>query len=128
MKLDDLKDYGYSPDKFDLTNFFSVEQCDTKGGQVETFFNLNEGITVDGIDELNESLVEPYVCKAGDNLRFISYRKYGSIRYWWLIAKINHIYDALETLEPGRKLYLLKKEQMNYIVNQVMQRRSDDAQ
>lgn len=127
MKLSEVEDYGFSPDKFDLTNFFTVEEKTEKNGSVTTFFNLNDGVSIDGIDDVRESETEKYVCKNNDNLRFISYRKYGSIHYWWIIAKINHIEDSFEELKSGRVLYLLPKQYMNYVANLVMGRESSNA-
>lgn len=127
MKISEVDDYDYTPDKFDLTNFFTVEEKTAKNGSVETFFNLNDGVVIDGIDEVVSDGVKKYRCRNGDNLRFISFREYGSIHYWWIIAKINRIYDAFEELEGGRELYLLPKEYMNYIMNVIMGKKSSDA-
>ena len=127
MKLSEISDYGYTPDKFDLTNLFTVEEKVAGNGSVETFFNLNDGVTVEGIDELTSGGVKEHVCRSGDNLRFISFREYGSIHYWWMIAKINGIYDAFEELEGGRKIYLLPKEYMNYIMNLILEKKSANA-
>lgn len=127
MKLSEIDDYEYMPDRFDLTNFFTVEEKTEKNGSVTTFFNLNEGVSIDGIDELLTEQVKKYRCKSGDNLRFISYREYGSIHYWWMIAKINHIEDVLEPLEGGREIFLLPKQHMNYIMDLVSGKRSSDA-
>ena len=125
MTLKDISDYEYVTDKFDLTNFFSVEERLEPGGSITTFFNLNDGMSVEGADELSEGEMRKYICRSGDNLRFISYREYGSIHYWWLIAKINHIQDVLEPLEGGRQLLLLSKQHMNYIMQLLMGKKSD---
>lgn len=127
MKISEVDDYDYEPDKFDLTNFFTVEEKAANNGTVETFFNLNDGVVIDGIDGVLSDGVKKYRCRSGDNLRFISFREYGSIHYWWMIAKINGIYDAFEELEGGREIYLLPKEHMNYIMNLILGKKSSDA-
>lgn len=119
MTLKEIKDYDYTPDTMDLTTFFNVEEKTAKNGSVERFFNLNDGVVIDGVDDLVDGSYTRYKCSNGDNLRFISYRVYGSIHYWWLIAKINGIYDAFEELEAGRVLKLLSKEYMNRLVNEI---------
>ena len=127
MKLSEVEDYDYQPDKFDMTNFFTVEEKTETNGSVVTFFNLNDGVSIDGIEELRPEQMMKYRCRSGDNLRFISYREYGSIHYWWLIAKINHIEDVLEPLEGGRELLLLPKQHMNYIMDMITGKKSTDA-
>lgn len=127
MTLSEVEDYDYMPDRFELTNFFTVEEKTERNGSVVTFFNLNDGVSIDGIEELRPEQMTKYRCRSGDNLRFISYREYGSIHYWWLIAKINHIEDALEPLEGGRELLLLPKQHMNYIMDLITGKKSSDA-
>ena len=127
MTLNEVEDYDYMPDRFDLTNFFTVEEKTERNGSVVTFFNLNDGVSIDGIEELRPEQITKYRCRGGDNLRFISYREYGSIHYWWLIAKINHIEDVLEPLEGGRELLLLPKQHMNYIMDLITGKKSSDA-
>jgi len=127
MTLSEVEDYDYMPDRFDLTNFFTVEEKTERNGSVVTFFNLNDGVSIDGIDELRPEQMTKYRCRSGDNLRFISYREYGSIHYWWIIAKINHIEDVLEPLEGGRELLLLPKQHMNYIMDLITGKKSSDA-
>ena len=127
MRIGDVREYGFEPNGLDLTNFFEVQERQAANGSVDTFFNLNEGVTVEGISDVLSDSVHTYRCRSGDNLRFISFREYGTTHYWWLIAKINGIEDAFEVLEPGRELYLLSKEHMSYIVNLIMDRKSSDA-
>jgi hypothetical protein len=127
MTLSEVEDYDYMPDRFDLTNFFTVEEKTERNGSVVTFFNLNDGVSIDGIEELHPEQMTKYRCRSGDNLRFISYREYGSIHYWWLIAKINHINDVLEPLDVGRELLLLPKQHMNYIMDLITGKKSSDA-
>ena len=127
MRLNEIDDYDYTPNTFDLTNFFTVVERRENDGSVSTFFNLNDGVSVDGVDELRPEQVKRYRCRSGDNLRFVSFRDYGSVHYWWLIAKINHIDDAFEPLDGGRMLILLPKEHMNYIMDLVTGRKGSDA-
>lgn len=129
MKLSEVEDYGYVPDNLDLTNFFDVEEKTATNGSVETFFNLNDGVTIEGVEDIvsDSASIKRYRCKSGDNLRFISFREYGSIHYWWMIAKINGIYDAFEELEGGREIFLLSREHMNYIMNMILGKRSTNA-
>lgn len=117
MKLSDIEDFEYAPPKIDLSNFFTINEITNDDGSVSTVYNLNDGVTVNGVTDSDDFLQYAYIVKQGDNLKLISYNKYGSIDYWWLIAKINGITDVLETLEAGRSLILLPKEQMNIIFN-----------
>lgn len=127
MKIKNVEDYNFTPNSIDMTTIFDVEEKMTKSGSVERFFNLNDGVVVDGIDDLTEDRYSTYVCSRGDNLRFISHKIYGSQHYWWLIAKINHIYDAFDELTPGLRLKLLSKEHMNYIINLIHEGSNSNA-
>ena len=117
MKLSDIDDFEYAPPKIDLSNFFTISEITNDDGSVSTVYNLNDGVTVNGVIDSDDFLQYAYIVKQGDNLKLISYNKYGSIDYWWLIAKVNGITDVLETLEAGSSLILLPKEQMDIIFN-----------
>jgi hypothetical protein len=117
MKLSDIDDFEYAPPKIDLSNFFTISEITNDDGSVSTVYNLNDGVTVNGVTDSDDFLQYAYIVKQGDNLKLISYNKYGSIDYWWLIAKVNGITDVLETLEAGSSLILLPKEQMDIIFN-----------
>jgi len=123
MKLTDISEFKYTPPKIDLSNFFKVEEITNKDGSVSTFYNLNEGVVINGVKGFENIDSYSYTVKYGDNLKLISYKKYGNIDYWWLIAKINGISDVLENLEVGSKLYLLGEEHMKLIYNYIVRDR-----
>lgn len=123
MLLKDVSDFEYVPPKVDLSNFFRVVEVENGDGSVSTVFNLNEGVVVNGADTLPTSISSPYRVRQGDSLKLLSYRTYGTIDYWWLIAKVNGISDVLESLKPGSVLYLLPKSKMDLIYKYVMEGR-----
>lgn len=123
MLLKDVSDYEYKPPEVDLSNFFHVTEVENGDGSVSTAYNLNDGVVVGGIETLPNSLKTAYLVKYGDNLKKISYKKYGTIDYWWLIAKINGISDVLETLEVGSTIYLLEEGKMRLIYKYILEGR-----
>lgn len=60
---------------------------------------------------------ELYVVKDNDWFDNISYEKYETPDYWWIVAMFNNVENPFETLEPGQKLYILKKEYIQTVIN-----------
>ena len=125
MKLSELDDFPYRPPATDLCNMFEVEQSANTDGSVDTFYNLNVGAVIDGLEEVPSNQLMAYTVKNGDSLRLISYNAYGVSDYWWIIAKLNHIDDVLEELVEGRRLLLLEKNLMDGIYISIMSGGSD---
>ena len=117
MNLANITDFAYKPPTEDISNIFSVEQNTNSDGSVDTFYNLNDGLVIEGIDEIPSDGVKVYKVISGDTLKSISYKIYGTINYWWLIAKLNRIDDAFIMLEAGTTLRVLDEEYMKYIVS-----------
>lgn len=45
-----------------------------------------------------------YVSRAGDRFDYLSYRFYGSPRYWYAIASVNGYEDGSMSVSPGTEL------------------------
>lgn len=73
--------------------------------------------TVDGVQELDHlynnlsgftmNLAPQYYMVTEDDLMrvdLISFKSYGTVRYWWLIAFVNKIQDPFNDLTPGQIL------------------------
>lgn len=72
-------------------------------------------ITIHGSELL--SYTDLYIVKDNDWWENISYEKYGTPDYWWILPLINKIENPFETLIPGQRLYVLKNEYINTILN-----------
>ena len=116
MKIRDITGFSDYITKNDLANMFNVYTKEVDGVQYHTY-NINRGITITGVENIPAQYLEYYTVEHRDNLNLISFKKYGTIELWWLIAKINNISDATATLTPGRKLIIIGKDSVNKILN-----------
>lgn len=121
MKLNEIDDYDYTPRDKDFARFFDVEQKHHNGNEgFDTFYNINDGIVINGIDTLPSDDVGTYVCRNNDDLRLISYDLYGTTMYWWILAKINGIEDCMIELSAGKKIRYIKKYLLDHIFSEIM--------
>lgn len=60
---------------------------------------------------------ELYVVKENDWWENISYEKYGTVDYWWVVAMFNQTENPFEALVPGEKLYILRSEYLQLVLN-----------
>lgn len=75
----------------------------------EKYYNIWNHYVIDG-DKGNYSYFDIYVVKEKSFWENISYEKYGTIDYWWIIAFFNDIRNPFESLHVGQKLRILKPE------------------
>lgn len=115
MKITEIQNYSNYITNYDLANMFNV-YTDNKLGPLYKTYNLNRSIVIKGIGDIPATQITTHTVKDGDTLNLISYRLYGTIELWWLLAKINNIRDATINLVPGWVLYTLNKN----IVNQIL--------
>jgi len=120
MKLRELNDKFYTPPEVDLSNTFDVVEKTNGNGTIDTLYNWNISCGIVGLSDVPEDLIEYYEVKNNDHLKLISYSLYGTIDFWWLIAKINGIDDVLEPLEPGTKLVTFPHTTMGAIYSEVL--------
>lgn len=116
MKITEYKDYRTYITRLDLANMFNVYPK-VENGITHLIYNLNRGLTITGVKDIPAIYLDYHTVKEGETLNIISYKWYGTISLWWVIAKINNIVDATQTLEAGRSLYILKLDAVNTILN-----------
>lgn len=58
-----------------------------------------------------------YVVKENDWWENISYHVYNTVEYWWVIAMFNRAENPFEALVPGEKIYILKQEYLQIVLN-----------
>lgn len=102
--------------KTDIANIFNV-YTKSVDGFIQYAYNLNRGLVIRGVNNIPAQYLDYYTVDNRDNLNLISYKVYGTINLWWLIAKINNITDATITLKPGRKLIIVGTDSVNKILN-----------
>lgn len=115
MKITEIDGYNNYITNYDLANMFNV-YTDRKLGPLYYVYNLNRGITINGIADNPAVNIITYKIKDGDTLNKISFDLYGTIELWWLLAKLNNIHDACITLQAGWVLYALNKKDANQIL------------
>ena len=71
--------------------------------------NIGNGLEYDHLDTtLNRFVmnypVEYYRITAGDVMRadLLSYKNYGTVKYWWIICYVNGIQNPLDDIEVGQ--------------------------
>jgi len=116
MKITEYKDYRNYINRFDLANMFNVYPK-MDNNITRLIYNLNRGLTITGVKDIPSIYLDYHIIKEGETLNLISFKWYGTISLWWLVAKINNIIDATQTLEVGRTLYILKSDAVNTILN-----------
>jgi len=98
----------------DIANLFSVSIVD--GLYV---FNVNKTISFTDPAKMSPNYFKYYKVLPLDTLTNISYKIYGTIGLWWLIAKINGITDATYPLVEGDLLKILKSDIVESIKKQI---------
>jgi nucleoid-associated protein YgaU len=91
--------------KLDFENFeniFSVYQDNND----YYYYNLLE--TIFFPNNLPESYFSEYTVKYEDTWPLISYKAYGTIKLWWVIAYANNVINPINFLEVGKKIKIPK--------------------
>jgi len=91
--------------KEDFANFFKISYNGSK-----YVFNINKNIYFDNIDNLSISYYHNYEVKERDTWTTISYSQYNTIELWWLICRVNHIYNPTVKPQTGQVLKILSQE------------------
>lgn len=84
-----------------------------------SFFNILKRLNLN-VDNLNDKEVfDEYLFKPGDSYTKVSYKYYGTIELWWLICIVNKINNPFSKINPGFKLYLLKPQYTNLVLDSI---------
>ena len=86
-----------TPNNF--ANFFDV----VNRGKM-SYFNICKNINFDNTDFIDSSLYSTYLVQENDCWTNISYKMYGTIELWWLIAKFNKVRNPFTELIPGSNI------------------------
>lgn len=108
----------YKIDVTDLANLFNLYNDETLGSQVVSY-NINRGFDIIGLDTMTSDMYTIYTVNHGDCWTSISYKKYNTTRLWWLICKMNKIYDPFKELKPGTKLKILSDTYTQTILDMI---------
>ncbi len=94
-------------------NIFNVYQDEDN----RYFYNLLE--TINFPANLPDGFFNPYTIKPGDTFPFISYKVFGTIHGWWVIALANEIMNPLQPLNPGTILKIPNLNIVREIIRQI---------
>jgi hypothetical protein len=100
--------------EFKLERAFDVYK---KSGAKHYYYNLLN--TVKFPERINKSLYTIYNTNAQEPWTVISYRHYGRIDLWWLIACINKISDTFTPLPAGTKLMIPTGPAVRTIIDEI---------
>lgn len=103
-------------DIINLTNYniekYTPVEIDDDGFQ---FFNLMTTVNIP--ENINPIYTETYIPRESETFQTISYKKYGTIKLWWLICATNFIFDTTNGAVAGYPLTIIKKEYVQAILN-----------
>lgn len=104
MKFNELIKKGEitSKEKISHNNFANLFNVVNKGKS--NYFNISKSINFSNIEFFDKSLYTEYLVQETDCWTNISYKNYGTIELWWLIAKFNNIKNPFTELVPGTYL------------------------
>ena len=115
MKQCEIREIEEKLSATDLANIFNVYE-DSKLGDKNYTYNVNRTMHVTGLQNPDNSLYEEYTAHKGDTWTGISYKYYGTTRLWWLICKMNDIFDPTELPDWGTKVKILKEDYVREIL------------
>lgn len=82
------------------------------------FYNILQ--TVHFPSNLPDSYFDLYTTTYGESFPVISYRVYGDIRLWWVIAHANNIMNPTREISPGIVLKIPKISVVSEILTQII--------
>lgn len=95
-----------------LENIFNVYV----DGQNEYYYNILRTVNFEGLENLEATYFDIHVFNEEDSWTVLSFKYYGTTRLWWLICKVNNIFNPFENPEIGTKLIILKPELVHGLV------------
>lgn len=98
--------------KESLSNLFNIYNKDGIN-----FFNINRTFVIDIPKEVEKNYVTYYIASENEFWTNISYKHYQSIRYWWLICKVNGITNPTIGPKSGQVIKILSPDYINGIVD-----------
>lgn len=104
-------------EEFKMERIFDVyKQSDGK------YFYYNLFNSVRFPDVIDKNLYTVYHTKPNETWTVLSYKHYGRIDLWWLIASMNRIDDTFAPLENGTKLMIPTPPAVRQIINSIKTR------
>ena len=98
--------------KEDFANFFNI------GFDGERYlFSINKNMYFKNIENMAPSFYFNYEIQERDTWTLISYKNYETIELWWLICRVNQIYNPTISPVPGEVVKLLQKEVVDDILS-----------
>ena len=100
--------------EFKLERIFDVYK---QHGGKHFYYNLLN--TIKFPDSITNTAYTVYSTNVEETWTVISYKHYGRIDLWWLIASINNIQDTFTPPEPGTKLMIPTGPAVRAIVDEI---------
>lgn len=96
-------------------NIFNVDQTDANNYY---FYNIIKTVHINAKD-LDPAFYFKHTVDRSTPFTSLSYRLYDSINLWWLICILNNINNPVEFIEPGTVLYIIKKQYLSTVLNEI---------
>lgn len=112
MRQNDIKDPDVpSLGSHDMENIFNVYKTDSG----KYFYNLLK--TIKFPDNIDRSFIGSIFPRAGELLPQLSFRLYGAVNLWWVIAILNNIQNPLEELPADKPIFYLNKDAVRIVLS-----------
>ena len=103
--------------KLSQNNFANIFNVVNKGKK--SYFNLCKNIKFNNIDSINSSYYSMYLVLDNDCWTNISYKMYGTIELWWLIAKFNNVKNPFTELTAGSYIKIPGDEIKDIVLSRI---------
>lgn len=107
--VSDLKNLS----EYNIENLYTVIKDDTFG----YYYNILNTLSFPEIPD--EQLYNIYIPTGREGWTIISYKNYGTIKLWWIIASFNRIYNPLEFPSSDTKLKIPKPLVIRHILDNI---------
>lgn len=100
--------------KEDFANFFNVSLIGNKYR-----YNINKSVYFENFDTFAPRYFYKYEVQERDTWPLIAYKQHGTIELWWLICRVNQIWDPTVDPVPGQVLKILTEEIIETILSSI---------
>lgn len=103
-----------------MARMFNVYEIRNPDYSTNYVYNLNIGVSIEGLDNAPDGYAKIFYARNNDNLFTISNHLYGTIDYWWVLAKLNRVRDVMTNFKVGFPVYYLDENSMHSIISTII--------
>lgn len=121
MKQADITD-APKLSRFSMANIFNVYESSAVKNRI--VYSINKTVNFSGLpSDIETETDTPYytinTARHGDTWHILSYKTYGTIELWWILAKLNQVKDPTVDIVPGTKIRIMRKSVIESIMQSI---------